>query len=342
MAEPRPALDEWRRLYEAAIRIKEVAPWEWMEEVDIFGVQNPETGELGFVSVMGMLGEHLALALYQGAEGLQAFWEFEAIADYAPPEALLGLPHLQASFEDREYLSSEDRAVIKKLGLSFRGRQAWPLFRSYRPGFCPWYLEPAEARFLAHAVEQAADVTLRFRENPEILTTSEEDSYLVRVPREEDGALVWEDRVLKVPAPEPEPIPIPMDLDVLDEAKELPRVRNLLEVDFFAVPAYIGEKGVRPFYPYMLLVVESESGLIVGTELLEPKPSLKEMWGRVPLTLLSQLVRLGIVPERIRVRTPFLCQMLQPLAGELGLEVTASDTLPALDEAKEELLETLI
>ncbi len=30
-----------------------------MTEADIFGVQNPETDELGFVSVMGMLGERV-------------------------------------------------------------------------------------------------------------------------------------------------------------------------------------------------------------------------------------------------------------------------------------------
>ena len=48
----------WRRLYEAAIRVKELAPSEWMFEDAVFGVQDPETGKLGFVSVMGQVGEH--------------------------------------------------------------------------------------------------------------------------------------------------------------------------------------------------------------------------------------------------------------------------------------------
>lgn len=341
MAEPRPTLDEWRRLYQAAIRIKEVAPWEWMEETDIFGVQNPETGELGFVSVMGMLGEHLALALYPGAKGLHAFWDFEVIADSAPPEQLLELAHLQASFEDREYVTAEDRAVIKELGLRFRGRGAWPLFRSYRPGFCPWYLEPAEARFLAYALEQAVDVTQRFGDNPEMLPSPEHDTYLVRVPRQEKGAVVWEDQVLEVPAPEPEPISMPMDIDMLRKVKQLPRVANLLEVDFFMFPACVGEKGERPYYPYALLIVESEIGLIMGTELLDPKPSLNDMRGRVPLTLLRQLAQLEVVPQRIRVRSELLGRLLQPLAEELGVEIEVSPVLPALDEAREELVEAM-
>ena len=44
---------KWRPRYEAADHIKELAPWQWMQESDIFGVQDPETGEFGFVSVMG-------------------------------------------------------------------------------------------------------------------------------------------------------------------------------------------------------------------------------------------------------------------------------------------------
>jgi len=180
MTEPGPTLEEWRKLYQAAVRVKEIAPWEWMTETDVFGVQNPETGQTGFVSVMGMLGEHLALAVYLGPEGLYRFWGFQQMAATGPPETLFELPHLQVSFEDRNKLNQKDRDVINSLGLRFRGRQAWPMFRSYRPGFWPWYLEAAEARFLTFALEQAVDVALRFKEAPAMLEAPDEQSYLVR------------------------------------------------------------------------------------------------------------------------------------------------------------------
>lgn len=45
MAAKAPTLAEWSSLYQAAMRIKEIAPWQWMEETDIFGVQDPETGK---------------------------------------------------------------------------------------------------------------------------------------------------------------------------------------------------------------------------------------------------------------------------------------------------------
>jgi|SRR5437016_13197613 len=43
---------EARQLFDLAIGIKELKPWRWMEETDLIGIENPETGEIGFISVM--------------------------------------------------------------------------------------------------------------------------------------------------------------------------------------------------------------------------------------------------------------------------------------------------
>ncbi len=130
----------WRRLYESAVRIKELSPWEWMTETDVFGVRSSETGELGFVSVMGMLGEHYAVSLYLGSEGIHGFLDLQEMGPFADPGDLIQIPQIQASFENREELDKRDRQVIKELGLKFRGRKAWPMFRSYHPSLFPWFL----------------------------------------------------------------------------------------------------------------------------------------------------------------------------------------------------------
>jgi hypothetical protein len=80
-----PGIREWRRLYESAVRIKEMSPWEWMTETDVFGVRSPETGELGFVSVMGLLGEHYAVSLYLGSEGIHGFLDLQEMGPFADP-----------------------------------------------------------------------------------------------------------------------------------------------------------------------------------------------------------------------------------------------------------------
>ncbi len=94
MKTPTPTLEEYRQLYEAALAFKEEAPWEWMTEDQVFGVRDPETGEIGYASIMGMLGEHLALALYLGSAALEGFWRvargLEQCRDQLAPREVAG------------------------------------------------------------------------------------------------------------------------------------------------------------------------------------------------------------------------------------------------------------
>ena len=332
-----PTRDEWRRLYQAAQAAKELAPWAWLEEDDLFGVQDPESGQLSFVSVMGMLGEHYAASLYLGAEGLYGFWQLQAHGPFMTPETLFEIPQLQASFEDRDQLDEHDRRVIKDLGLKFRGRQAWPLFRSYRPGFLPWRLEAHEARFMTHALEQLADVAVRAKDDPALLTPEDDENYLVRVPRRDGDTLVWEDEVRRVPPPEGATITSHIDEKKLKVLKELTPGHHTLETDLFMFPAPIAPKGERPYFPYMLMVVEEQSGMILANELLEPLPSLQAMWGKVLGTFLTQLANLELRPATVRARSPLLLELLEYPAYEVGFALEASDELPGIDEAREAL-----
>src|SRR5581483_131688 len=321
MADTTPTLEEWRRLYAAAARVKELAPWTWMMEDDIFGVQNPETDEIGFVSVMGNLGEHLAAALYK-------FLELEEDAeDEVEPQRLLEIPQLQASFEDREQLEKKDRDVIKQLGLKFRGAQAWPQFRSYEPGFFPWYLTGAEARFLACALEQVPEVAARFNDDDSLLWPEGENVLLVRAAREDNGGLVWEDKVVSVPPPEPEIIPLKMDLQALERLKQMPHSDREVEIDLILLPTPVGEKNERPFFPYLLMIVDGQSRMIVGNEMLKAQPSLEAMWGMVPVKVVHTLAQLGSVPGLVRVRSELLVGLLQQVSVEVGFQLKQSRAL---------------
>ncbi len=356
MAGDTPTNEQWSGLYEAAIRIRELSPWEWMTEADVFGVKDPPSEEIGFVSVMGMLGEHYAVALYPNPRALYGLLALEEAGPDINPDALLEIPQIQLSFEDRGDLENRDRRLIKELGFKFRGRKEWPMFRSYRPGFVPWFVEAEEARLLVQALEQLLEVAPRFREDPSLLTPggAEGESYLVRVehgehregpasagtPVWEDGAPVWEDRVMEVPPPEPLPIEIEIDPETLESLESLPQGGYELEIDLFMSPTPIQEeKEARPVLPYMLLFVEAESGMVLGTELLDPTPSLESMWGSVPLTVARQLARLEAIPREITVDSELLFTLLQPLAESSRLELKRSHYLPALQEAKEALFE---
>ena len=329
-------LEDWRDLYAAMGKIIEAAPWKFMSEDMIFGVQNPETSEIGFVSVMGMLGEHLALAVYIGAEGLYNFWGVHE--QEVEPELILETPQFQASLEDRNTLDKKDRDLIKKLGLKFRGRQAWPMFRSYRPGFAPWFLTGPEVRFLTHALTQAADVVQQLDDNPELLNPLDDFTYLIRIPTVQDEKLVWSNRLMEVPPPEPHSIAMPMDMEALAAVQELPLSNSRLEIDFFLMPTPIQEnRNERPFFPYNLLVVERTEGFILGTQVLSPATSLEEMLGGVAVELVYILQNAAMRPRAIYVHSPRLHGLLEPVCIELDIDLVLQPYLPMLGEAKETL-----
>jgi len=148
--------------------------------------------------------------------------------------------------------------------------------------------------------------------------------------------------VVKVPPPDPVPIPISMDVEALKWVKQLPRGEHTLEMDLFLFPAPIREKGARPYLPYLLLVVESQNGLILGNELLTPEAGLVEMWGSVPMKVVHQLARMKVLPQEIKIRSFRLLALLKLLEEELGVEVKAARVLPNLDQAKESLLHRFV
>ncbi|MDH7487217.1 MAG: hypothetical protein QHJ81_13185 [Anaerolineae bacterium] len=329
-----PSFDEWRKLYAAAAAFKEAAPWEWMFEDDLFGVRDPESGQIGYGSIMGALGEHLALALYPGSEGLEGFWRIHTDAE-ADPAIILEIPQLQASWEDREELQDKDREVIKSLGLKFRGRQAWPLFRAYVPGYLPWFVSDAEARFLTVALEQGLEVALRVRDNPNLLDPLYDGIYLVRTAEAREGALVWRDEWLEPEPFEEQPLAITIEPAELAALRRLPFLKMTLQADLFPFPGGIQEKGdPRPYFAYMLMLVDADSGFILRTDLMAPKPTLKAVWQQTPQNFLKALQPLRGLPARVHVRSERLWNLLEPLTAELGIHLDMARSLPALEEAR--------
>jgi len=329
-----PSLEEWQKLYDLMAQIKDLAPWDWMEEGDIFGIQIPETDELGFVSVMGVLGEHFAIAVYQGVKGLGGFWNMQSKGPQLSPEIVLQVPQLQASFEDREMITKEDRDVMKKLELKYRGAKAWPQFRSYRPGCFPWYIEKNEAEMLICALEQLLQVALRFKEDPAILLPADtEHDYLVRV----NNHGKWEDSVKHITFRKEMTLELLMDEEALKHLRKIMPGKLTLEIDLNMMDEPVQEKtGERPFFPFMLMLADHDSGMILGVDLLTPLPSMEAMWSEVPALVVEKLAE-GFPPKEIQVKDDMLYFLLQPVAQELGFSLKKQSRLKEIDRAKREL-----
>lgn len=134
-------------LYELAFQFKSEKLWDKLRDADLFAVRLPD-GEIGYCSVMGMGGEHFALAVYPGDRGIQSFLRL-ADMDHDDPFDWAEIPAsqecLMCSFENKELLSEEElaevRAYTSSVGKRLRGRNAFPQFTKYRVGRYLWRFE---------------------------------------------------------------------------------------------------------------------------------------------------------------------------------------------------------
>lgn len=333
---------EWGRLVEAALRVKETAPWDWMLETDIFGVQDPLRGDIGFVSVMGNLGEHLGVSVYLGARALAAMLELhhlepQVLQDY--PELVIEIPQLQVSFEDRNILGEWDRRLLQRLGVKVRGSQAWPFFQSFRPGYMPWRLEADEIRVLATALEQLEEVAPRVRDDESLLKPGGFGRCLIRIPRK-DGT--WEDRIKRIPVPERPPINLRWNTDDVKRLGSIPSRGEILEVDFFLFPGAIGKRTERPATAYVLLALIQQSDTVLCVELMQATDTLEDMWGQIPGILLAHLARRGIRPAEIHAKHSRLLEILPTVFERLGTRIVENRSLKKMRTAKRRLDRFLI
>ncbi len=336
MTESRPSHEQWKELYDLALKFKQIAPWTWMTDDLLFGVQDPKTGEIGYCCVIGNLGEVYGLVLYKGSEGLASCLKlYELKTPGNNFDAYLAQRCLKLTFEDREDTAREDREILKNLGLKLRGRNAYPVFRNMSPGYYPWFITADDADFLRVALEQAAGVCLRYKENKSILDPLSPGDYFVRIPDDRDGSTQWRDAWLR-----PEPLQCkPAVGTAVDEL----RLRRILseaastpatwEFDYAYADMPVQERKTdRPFFPLMLMIVDHESGFILDTAMSGPNSNRSEF----PERFLMVMERNDMVPQEVHVAKDEAATMLGPILSRLNVKLTKVKTCTEVEKARKE------
>jgi hypothetical protein len=320
---------QWRRLFALSDQIKRLSPWEWMEENQIFGVKNDLAEELGFVSVMGSEGLHHAVTIYKGWGDLERFRLMQEVEDSVVPEFILETSQLMLSFEDRDQLSASDYACIKNLGLSYRGRCAWPRFQAFRPGFFPWKLVNSwEADHMITCLEQSIGVFMRAEDTPELVRPRSDDAMFVRVHQGDASTGEWQDAYLDTPAPERMLTYYEVELGRIEATLEMPLSDRCVEIDYFVSQSPIGGRTERPKCAYVLLITDANTGHVMGSTVLDSSNGLEGVLGQIPGAALDVFEEAGAVPYAMRVSRPVLTQILAPLEQRLGVDIDLIADLP--------------
>lgn len=336
---PRVALHEWKGLYDAAERFRRLAPWKMFYDSDMFGFRDPETGETGYACILGNLGEVFALCVYRGAEGYDAHRRIQS-GKITPEsdDSLSAQNCLIAQFTDREDLEKEDMKVIEPLGLSFSGANSWPSFRSYLPGYFPWHLTSAEARFLTLALEGACVVTqkvvagsidLHERPGRHPIYSSPSATEIAKGNYE----TIWEEHPVYRP-----PMPQPFQLNESDMA-------SFRSLDFAADSPWDADSfylftpvmdGDRPYLPRVSLIVHHASGFIFHSEMAGPERMSHQALGDA---LLATLRKHRLKPETVYLKDDAMVKLLRPLGEAVGITLKSRKNLLAIQDVRDNFIE---
>lgn len=330
-------LDEWRKLYEAAGRFKQTECWEWISDIDIIGVENIDTHEIGYCCVMGNAGQVFGLSIYVGDRGLKSFMD-----TLYPNMPLEDIGYIQDCitlyFEDREKLDRDDLNIIKQLGLKFRGRKQWPQFKNYTPNYFPSQLSKSEVRYMTYALEQVIDVALRCREDKTLLNPKTEGQILVRVPKKVKGEIVWEDSYKEMALEDGNDEDENINEVALKRVKDSKPIKaGVWEVDFFNAPAMVKETG-RPYYPLMFAIAEAESGVLLDMKMSSDFDGYIDEFRQEIINVFEQNKQ---IPEMIVVQRKKVYQMLEPISSKLGIELQPVEELYGIMDFREGLKEFL-
>ncbi|OIO06738.1 MAG: hypothetical protein AUJ52_11740 [Elusimicrobia bacterium CG1_02_63_36] len=332
-----PAVSDatWVKLYDTFTHFAELKPWQDFDDDSLFAVQDPVTGQMGYACILGALGQVLSLCLYRGTGGFDVHQRMQRGEIDQDTDDIFALQDaLMAETTARKELQAADLAVIRDLGLKFRGRRGWPLFRSHLPGHLPWHLTEQEAVFLAFALRCAGDAVEGVRAGRIHLDAQPERVYAYFPAAGNPGFTArWEPYPVHRPEP---PAPLSLPTDKLNALAAF-EADAPWEVQAFFIPAPIMDRE-RPYFARYLLLAHAPSGYILNALAVSPEHPVHQT---IAEAVVQAIEKNGRKPSELHVHEDPLVAALSPLGKALGLRVKAKRFLPAIQEAKDGLIEAM-
>jgi len=332
----KPTDEQLKELYKAASDFKQLQPWKWLWDTDIICVESPKDKMIGYCSVMGRGGQHYALGVYLGTEGIAGFYDLMDNGNTLPHHQILHLQDcLMCSFEDRDQLTNNDRKQIKDLELSFRGKNEWPMFRRFDPGYYPWYLSQEECIFLTHALRETLFVATNVM-NGQLRMNMEQGRTILRYSEKKDSKLEWYSKEVQLAFPKVSYNKVKITDDMtIQKIKRLGKMGNIsLQVDTCYMPSTVQEnRHDRPYFPRIIIIADHESGMVVDLEMYQ---SISD---DVHVTL-NKLINLFLengIPKEIQVRSERMAGILEDFCKKTDIKLKVVKRLSSVDQVIEDM-----
>jgi hypothetical protein len=314
-----------KKLYTLMDRVKELKPWEKLWDTELILIEFPGREEPTLCSVMGRGGENYGILVHSGYESILSFLRM-LDEESDNPFVTLGCQNcLICQLGGREDLFPEERARLKELGISFRGRLDWVSFRKVRPGCPPWHIDSKDADILIEVLERFIEACGAYAEG--LAVNFDDGEVLVHRYSKRDKK--WISAPGKLPR-----IPMTMHEFHVDSGEIEPlrlkkQLKNTVELATLFFPQTLGvnEEGF-PVLVRANILIDNKSGVVLDQIFLDAD----EDGERKMLEMLINFIADQGRPETVLVRDKFAAAVLGDLCGKIGIDLVHSQGLPRLDE----------
>ena len=319
--------EQWERIYEVIKSIRLLEPWKYFHESERIALLLPGRDEPVYIVVMGSGDMTYGIGIYPGYDSLQRLYKMEDNPIEDDMSVAFEQHCIILYYGDREELESKDRAVIKDLGLKFRGRNEWPYLRSMKPGYLSWYINSDEAELVIAALQNFAMAALfyvkqqlkvDFRGGETLLRFYDEDSKM------------WCNAAIKMP---PEPfmaLKLAVDNDELvSRLNKQKKTKAKLAFGLTYIPAPIQEsKNQRPKLPRLAVLLDISKGKV--KPIAHALNDGSEFIGKTITTLLTEYIEKNGRPLSVSVNDEDNGLLLADLLEKLDIKLIEDENLSVM------------
>jgi hypothetical protein len=323
-AKPLPT-GKLKKLYALMGRVKELRPWEKLWDTELTIIEFPGQEEPVLCSVMGRGGESYGILVYPGFESIQSFFRLAEEESDNPFTSLAYQNCLVCQLGGRDEVFPEERARLKELGISFRGKHDWVYFRKLRPGCQPWHINSKDADILIEVLTRFIEAYGAFAGG--LAVNFDDDEVLVQRYSEKDKK--WITRSEKLP-----PIPARINefhvkSDDVEPLRFKKQLKTTVEIETLYFPQALGknEEGV-PVLIRFSVIVDNRSGVVLDQLFLDADDAGDHRM----LDMLINFVAGHGRPETVMVRDKFAAAVLGDFCGKVGIRLVHSKGMPKTDE----------
>lgn len=327
-------LEQWRTLYVAATKIKELKPWEKFWDMDLIGIRDGAEEDTVFFSILGRGGDCYGIAVYEGYEGLNSFLmlTMQQSMNLSPQYAMFRQKNLTCYWGDREELSAKQRNIIKELGYKYRGRNQWLYFLSFEPGYYPYNMDADEVQRMGRYLQDLG-MALQYYDTMDAEVDFENGNMFLLTFGEDRKTWDFGQAPLPFTAFQFGNLLI-TDEDLLADLAEAPRCDAVLEADISVLGASVSDKKYdRPANPALSLLGDAKSEMMLKFEMLEPEDDAVVMLAEI---LIGFIFNAG-APKEVRVSNVIVEAGLEQICDVCGIKLRRVKRLQGLESFMEEM-----